>query len=200
MPEQEIVITLTSSELTLEDEYRAAVHAIPHSRGSVAYGAVKARLWDRFEADKYRRGDGAPTSVNRLQRRFAVEYYQLVESFYNGEVTDQDYRRRRVLTLRRYAQRLLDLGLVSGVFDDAWVRDFARDSLQLERQLVPVPHHTGWTEKESTLLCNPLRDFSKQFFRRVHAQFGVGRLKEHPKVYGGVDAGRCEEELGRAPV
>lgn len=172
---------------TLEEQYRVAVHAITHSRGSPERAAEKDRLSSQYEADKYRREDGAPHAIHRLQWKFAEEYYLLVAAFYNGEVEDREYRRRRVETLRRYAEGLQELGLAYGVFDDAWVWDFARDSLELERSLLPVPDvFTGWTPEDAWLLCNPLRDFSKQFFKRVHSDFGIGRLKEYPEVYGGV--------------
>lgn len=172
-------------EHTLLERYRRDVRSITYPRGSPERAAEKVRLSNQYEADKYRREGGAPHAIHRLQWRFAEEYYQLVGAFYNGEVVDQEYQRRRIRALRRYAEGLQELGLVSGVFDDAWVRDFARDSLELERSLLPVKT-TGFTEDDGWLLCNPLRDFSKQFFKRVHSDFGIGRLKEHPEVYGGV--------------
>ena len=185
-------------EHTLEERYRAAVRAIPHPKGSPERAAERQRLSNQYEADKYRREGGAPHAIHRLQWRFAEEYYRLVGAFYNGEVEDWEYQQRRVRTLRRYAEGLQELGLASGVFDDAWVKDFARDSLELERSLLPVPDvFTGWTSEDAWLLCNPLRDFSKQFFKRVHSDFGIGRLKEHPEVYGGVaPKQRRTQEIG----
>ena len=172
---------------TLERTYRDAVRSITHPQGSEERGLEKRLLWKQYQAGLMLR-DGAPGIVYRMQSKFATEYYQLVESFYLGKVDDTTYQRRRVRTLRRYAQRLHELKLLRAVFDDAWVGDFARDSLRHERKLLPVPAEPRWTAEDAAVLCDPLREFSKRFFRAVHAEFGVGKLRERAELYGGVDA------------
>jgi hypothetical protein len=175
----------------LADAYRAELERIPHARGTDEWAAAKLTVWRKFEEGALVRAfqrEGDTRIIRRVQVKFAQEYYTLVESFYNGEVPEEDYRLRRIRTLRRYAERLVKLGLLTGVFDAAWVRGFARDSLQHERELLPVPDvFTGWTDANSETLCIPLRDFSKRFFRALHAEFGVGRLRETPEAYGGVE-------------
>ncbi len=178
----------------LEDAYRAELERIPYAQGTAEHAVAKRRVWRKFEEDALARAfqrDGDTRIIRRMQAKFAGEYYTLVESFYNGEVSEEDYRLRRIRTLRRYAERLVELGLLTGVFDAAWIRDFAWDSLRHERKLLPVPGvFTGWTDANSETLCIPLRDFSKRFFRALHAEFGVGRLRLVPEVYGGVELER----------
>lgn len=183
----------------LKDRYRSELRAIALPKGSAEREAARQELYRQYQADSFRQEGGAPHTVHWAQRMFAVEYYKLVASFYNGELLDDAaYRRQRVRVLRRYAQRLRHRGLLTGVFDDAWIDGFARDSLQLERGLLPVPRvFTGWTEEDAQLLCDPLRSFSKRFFRAVHAEFGVPRLKKDQETYGGVDADLYVEELSR---
>lgn len=185
---------------TAEDAYRAALRALSPELSPAELGQAKLRLQRWLQAQRFLRDGGSPRAVYRPQQQFAREYMVLLQDFYGGKVTDQEYQQLRRAAFRRYARRLERMGLVSGVFDDAWLADFARDSLRLERQLVPVPRQfTGFTEENAALLCDPLRNRFKVFLRAVHAEFGVGRLRTRPEVYGGVDSTRCELEEQEAP-
>lgn len=173
-------------KVTLEERYREDVRAINmlYPKGSKAREEARAARREQLEADLYER-DGNPTAIRRLQERFAVRYYNLVKSFYDGDIGNAMYLWRRVDALRAYAQRLYELGLLTEVFDDDWIHDFARLSLRRERELLPVKQ-TGFTDDDAWLLCNPLRQFSRRFFEAVHKEFGCDRLREHPKIYVGV--------------
>jgi hypothetical protein len=173
-------------EGTLEWEYREKLKQIPYPRGSDERALAKREAWREYEAQVFQR-DGSVDVIHTMQAKFAVEYYRLLKAFYDGKLSEQEYRRRRIVTLRRYAERLLKVGLLTGVFDDAWIRDFAQASLQRERELLPVPREfTGFTDEDAALLCNPLRTYSRRFFKAVHAEFGVGRLRQTPEIYDGV--------------
>lgn len=173
--------------MTLEEAYRENVRAIhvEHPKGSAAREAARRQLSERLEVDQFKRDGRNRAAIHRPQQQFAAKYLQLVTSFYGGEIDDTTYRRRRIRALRRYAERLFESGLVTAVFDDDWIRDFARDSLLFERQLLPVKT-TGLTDDDAWLLCNPLREFSRTFFRAVHQEFGIAQLQEHAQTYGGV--------------
>lgn len=173
--------------MTLEERYREDVHKIgrQYPKGSPARAQARKALREQFEADVFERDGENTSAIRRPQERFAVRYFELVASFYNGEIDDATYRRRRKNALRAYAERLFELGLLTAVFEDEWVRDFARDSLRFERQILPVKQ-TGFTEDDGWLLCNPLRQLSRTFFKAVHKDFGQGRLKGTPEIYVGV--------------
>lgn len=171
---------------TLEEAYREALKAIPFPMGHPQREAARKELREQLEAGLFERDGKDLTAIRRPQQAFAVSYFKLVASFYNGEIDDLIYRQGRIELLRAYAQRLFELGLLTMVFDDGWVRDFARDSLQWERKLLPVKA-TGFTEDDGWLLCNPLRQFSQRFFKAVHEEFGRGRLRINPEIYVGVE-------------
>lgn len=188
--------------MTLEERYRENVQTINARRpkGSAIRERERTALREKFEADIFER-DGAPWIIHRLQRKLIMEGFPLVKAFYDGELRDADYQRLRLDVSRRYAERLLALGLVSAVFADGWVEDFQRECLALERSLVPVPRvFTGFTADDALLLCDPIREFTKRFLKDVHERFGVGRLKREPEIYGGIDTDLSAEELRRAAV
>ena len=182
--------------MTPEEQYREDVLAINAAfpKGSADRERERIKRWRRFEseviepreADEFERHGENLSVIHRPQHKFAIRYFALVASFYNGEIDDATYKSRRVQLLRQYAQRLFELGLLTAVFDKAWVRDFARDSLRRERQLLPVKN-TGFTDDDAWILCNPLRKFSHRFFSAVHSEFGKKRLRNHPDIFVGVE-------------
>jgi hypothetical protein len=181
--------------MTAEEDYRRDVAEIRRdSPAGPERDSRIARRWERFEADLFER-DGHLVIVYRFQQLFAVAYLKTLKAFYLGEIDDAAFRRRRVRVLRRYAERLFDVGLIDRVWDDAWVSDFARDSLAFEREILPVPaRRDTFGEAEAALLCDPLRDFSKRYFEAVHTRFGIGRIQRRPKLFGGVDSTLRDDE------
>ncbi len=183
--------------MTAEEDYRRDVAAIrrDHPAGPER-DSRKARRWERYEADLFER-DGNLTIVYRLQQLFATRYHFALKDFYNREIDEEAYKKRRVEALRKYARQLFNLGLLVGVFDNEWIFDFANNSLAVEREVIPAPEPGPpitegdpkyFTNADADPFCDPLRDFSKRFFHRLHIEFGVGRLKRHPEIYGGVDS------------
>lgn len=161
---------------------------------SPEYAAAVLELQLAREARAFERV-GKLGAIYRSQQRFAGDYYNLVASFYSGEIDDRTYKAGRIELLRDYAKRLHEVGLLWSTFDEPWIRDWAEAALAHERELLPVPAtRKQFTDEDAATLCDPLREFSKAFFERVHAELGAGRLRDMPRIFGGVDAARCEEE------
>lgn len=180
--------------MTLEEVYQADVRAInaAHPKGSPERELLRRRRFEKFQADDFERS-GNPAIVWTLQRRFAVTNLQAIQSVYSGEIDAEEYRRRKIASGEKYARRLFELGLVDQVFGDDWIRDFVKQALTFEREIVPLKT-TGLTDAELLSLCEPLRDLSKTFLEDVHRAFGRARLKSFPRIVGGVDDTECAEE------
>lgn len=186
----------------LETQYREALAQLPPP-GDPQREPLKRALWDKYQGRAFLAGDSRGVRViHRAQRKFATEYFGILAQFYGGELSDFQYQLARIAALMRYTRRLVRAELLTREVQAADMLVFLQESLQLERSLVPVPaRRRGLTDQNADTLCNPLRDFSKQFFKQVHEQLGVGRLRDVAEIYGGVDAECTEQELqGRAPV
>lgn len=173
--------------MTLEKDYQGDVAAIceRHPAGSEERRLAKAERWEQYEVAVFKR-DGKPRIVWALQGHFAKAILVQLSDLYGGKIDAAEYRRRKIDAARRYARRLFELGLMTEVFDDDWVRARVGEVIRTERELVPLKT-TGFTKEDAALLCDRSISDAKDFFRSLHVRFGLDRLKRTPEIFGGID-------------
>lgn len=137
--------------------------------------------------------------IHHYQNLLAQEYFNTVKDFYDGVITGPQKAIRHRGTLYRYGDRMFAAELLVSPLPDPWpwMQPFLSELLDTERALVP-DHSDGFTEADSAALCIPIREYSREFFRRVHLQFGIPELQARPNIFGGVLSRLAREEEGAA--
>lgn len=171
----------------LEERYRRDFNVLTstYPAGSEERRRAKRELWEQFQADIFLR-DGNKEIIYGLQRQLVTSLYTIIAGFYDREVSDKEYLDQHLHVFRQYCARLVELGLARGVPEDAWIIPFSQDGIREQLRLLPAKT-TGLTDEDAELLCDPLRDKSKEVLEAFHSQFGIGRLKDEPDIYIGID-------------
>jgi hypothetical protein len=146
---------------------------------------AKRDLWEKFLAGSFLR-DGNGEIVYKLQKKLATELFLIIKGFYGGNLSPQNYRKERLAVFQQYCSRMVELGLATATPEDAWIAQFSEEGIAAELELLPAKT-TGLTDADALALCTPLRDKSKEVLVAYHTQFGIGKLKEKPDIYIGID-------------
>ena len=179
--------------VTLEESYELALREAWRGVDDVAEKSeIKWALWEKFQAEVFiRDGEGSGT-ILKFQRQMAVDFLAAIKAFYEGKVSNADSHARHTAIFREYCERMVKLELAISVPRDTWIKPFVDDGILMERTLLPVSWDKLFTDEDADLLCIPLRNKSKEFIQAFHSQYGIGRLKNNPDIYVGIDLSERE--------
>ncbi len=178
---------------TLEERYELALReAWAGVDDATEKSEIKWALWEKFQAEVFLRDGEDPGTILKFQRQMAVDFLAAIKAFYEGRVSSEGSHARHTVIFREYCERMVKLELAISVPRDTWIKPFVDDGILMERTLLPVSRTKLFTDEDADLLCVPLRNKSKEFILAFHSQYGIGRLKDTPDIYVGIDLAEHE--------
>jgi hypothetical protein len=186
--------------ITLEEQYSLDIKVIlaKFPKGTEERKAAKGELSEKFQVARFLRDCTVRgfDALYKIQNQFAIDIYNVIEAFYSGKFPAKDYLVETIAVFRQHCARLMELGVLKSIPNDEWFRPFASAFIKIQLKLLSTKTSDfGFSSEEAALLCNPCREYSRDFFSAIHSQFGVDQLKDNPEIYGGViTAIRAEEQ------
>lgn len=122
---------------------------------------------------------GNPEYLHYVQRKAADKFSTIIIQHYLGNLSREDYERRRVDDVSKFYAQTLAASGIAGEFSDDWIEDYARRSMAVEDAIFAGRSNLALEEMEE--LCKSLYCLSHIFYRDYHREFGSGFLHKNPE-------------------